>query len=88
MTLYANRSNVLVMREENGERKFELLNLNSNEVFNSPYFYLKPNDIVYVKPSKARLANTNYTSSTIRQWLPILFSALSLGTLVIYRLGQ
>jgi polysaccharide biosynthesis/export protein len=88
MTLYANRSNVLVMREENGERKFELLNLNSNEVFNSPYFYLKPNDVVYVKPNKARLANTSNTSNTVRQWLPIVFSALSLGTLIIYRLGE
>jgi len=30
------------------------LNLNSKDVFNSPYFYLKQNDIIYVEPSRAK----------------------------------
>jgi polysaccharide biosynthesis/export protein len=88
MTLYANRSDVLVMREENGERKFKLLDLNSNEVFNSPYFYLKPNDIVYVKPNKARISGASASASNTRLWLPTIFSALSFATIIIYRSFQ
>lgn len=81
LTLYASRSDVLVMREENGNRIFKLLNLNSNEVFSSPYFYLKPNDIVYVKPNKTKVSTTSNT----RLWLPTIFSAISLLSIVLYR---
>ena len=51
MTPFAKRNNVLVIREENGERAMVRLDFNSKDVFNSPYFYLKQNDIVYVEPS-------------------------------------
>jgi polysaccharide biosynthesis/export protein len=81
LTMFANRSDVLVMREENGNRTFKLLNLNSNEVFSSPYFYLKPNDIIYVKPNKTKIA----TASNTRLWLPTIFSALSLASIIFYR---
>lgn len=50
MTPYGKRNNVLVIREENGERNLVRLDFNSKEVFSSPYFYLKQNDIVYVEP--------------------------------------
>jgi polysaccharide biosynthesis/export protein len=81
LTLYANRSNVLIIREENNQRTFKLMNLNSNEVFSSPYFYLKPNDIVYVKPNKAKIATTSNT----RLWLPVVFSALSVTAIIFDR---
>lgn len=54
MTVYGKRENVLVIREENGERNMVRLDFNSKEVFSSPYFYLKQNDIVYVEPSHLR----------------------------------
>ena len=50
MTVYGKRNNVLIIREENGERKMMRLDFNSKDVFNSPYFYLRQNDIVYVEP--------------------------------------
>lgn len=82
MTLFANRSNVLLIREENNQRIFKVLNLNTNEIFSSPYFYLKPNDIVYVQPNKTKISG----SGVARAWLPIIFSAISLATITIYRL--
>lgn len=54
MTVYGKRQNVLVIREENGERNMVRLDFNSKDVFSSPYFYLKQNDIVYVEPSALR----------------------------------
>jgi polysaccharide export outer membrane protein len=53
---YANRTNVLLVREENGQRFYHRYNFQSNELFASPYFYLKQNDLVYVEPIKARVA--------------------------------
>ncbi len=54
ITPLARRDNVLIIREENGERKFGRLNLLSKDIFNSPYFYLKTNDVVYVEPVKSK----------------------------------
>ncbi len=50
VTSFANRKNILVVREQNGKREFARLNLQSVEVFKSPYFYLQQNDMVYVEP--------------------------------------
>lgn len=58
MTPYGERSSVLLIREENGQRTYHRLNLNSAEVLESPYFYLKQNDVVYVEPNKIRQANS------------------------------
>ncbi|WP_242672969.1 polysaccharide biosynthesis/export family protein [Niastella yeongjuensis] len=82
LTIYAQRDNVLVIRDENGKKLTHRLNLNSTELFSSPYYYLKSNDVVYVEPNKAKVASTSRTNT----WLPILFSALSLGVIVADRI--
>lgn len=63
LTEYGERSNVLLVREENGERKFVHLDLNSSETLNSPYFYLQQNDYIYVEPNKVRQANSKYNQN-------------------------
>lgn len=81
LTIYAQRDNVLVIREEDGKKITKRLNLNSTEVFNSPYYYLKSNDVVYVEPNKNKVA----TTSRWQLWVPIVLSALSLGIIVVDR---
>jgi len=49
---YGKRDNVLVIREVNGVRSLGRLDLASKLIFNSPFYYLKTNDIVYVEPDK------------------------------------
>lgn len=63
LTEYGERSNVLVIREENGERTFTHIDLNSADVLSSPYYYLQPNDYVYVSPNKIRQANSKYNQN-------------------------
>ena len=82
LTIYAKRDNVLVIREEEGVKTIKRLNLSSTELFSSPYYYLKTNDVVYVEPNKARVAS----SSRSQQWLPILFSALTFATIIADRI--
>ncbi len=53
-TDYARRNNVLVIRERNDVREFARVNTQDPALFSSPYFYLSPNDIVYVEPLKAK----------------------------------
>ena len=54
LTLYGQRTNVTVIREENGQRTIGELDLTSKDVFNSPYYYLRQNDVVYVEPNAKR----------------------------------
>lgn len=79
MTVYGKRNNVLVIREENGNRTMKRLNLNSQDVLNSPYFSLKQNDIVYVEPDKSK--SVEYSSST--RTMPIVVASLSAVALLI-----
>ena len=41
-----------ILREVDGTRITAAMNLNSKELFNSPYFYLRNNDVVYIEPNK------------------------------------
>ena len=54
MTIYGKRNNVLITRENNGKLEFVRLNLNSDEIFKSPYFYLQQNDVIYVEPNSVK----------------------------------
>lgn len=82
LTIYGKRENVLLIREENGKRMIRHINLNSSDFFTSPYYYLQPNDVVYVQPNKARVAS----ASRSQQLLPIIISTLSVIAIVIDRL--
>lgn len=55
LTPYANRNNILVIREKAGKREYGRLNLQSPAFFHSPYFYLEQNDVVYVEPTPAKV---------------------------------
>ncbi len=48
------RNNVLVIREENGQKKEFKIDLTTKEVFNSPVYYLNQNDLVYIQPNQAK----------------------------------
>ena len=85
MTVYARRDNVLVIREDEGKRVTKRLNLNSRELFTSPYYYLKSNDVVYVEPDKQKVATM---ATTRQQWIPIVVSTVSLASLIIWRFGR
>ena len=76
LTVYGERTKVMVIREENGKRHVEVLNLKSKDIFTSPYFYLKQNDVVYVEPVGAKAKSV----STFTTYFPIITSLASLGT--------
>ncbi|MDY3979383.1 MAG: polysaccharide biosynthesis/export family protein [Tidjanibacter sp.] len=76
LTPYGKRSRVQVIREEGGIRHIEVLDLKSSSVFNSPYFYLKQNDVVYIEPISAKAKSV----STFTTYFPIITSLASLGT--------
>lgn len=81
LTIYGKRDNVLLIREEDGVRKTRHINLNSSDFLNSEYYYLKPNDLIYVEPSKSKV----FSSNLGLQILPIVITSVSFLFLVLDR---
>ena len=81
LTVYAKRDNILLIREEENIKKLVRLDLTSDEIFTSPYYNLKSNDIIYVEANKSKVASTSRTY----QWLPIIVSTLSLAVIALDR---
>ncbi|MEO6327585.1 MAG: polysaccharide biosynthesis/export family protein [Ginsengibacter sp.] len=84
LTIYGKRENVLLIREINGRKQVRRIDLTSKNFFLSPYYYLQPNDVLYVEPNKAKMAN----ASLARTLLPSIISAVSVIALVIYRFNR
>ena len=74
LTLLGKRENILVIREVNGKRTFGRLDLLSKDIFKSPYFYLKTNDVVYVEPVRSKFLSRN----GVPQYIGIAAGALAL----------
>jgi polysaccharide export outer membrane protein len=84
LTIFGKRNNVLIIRTEAGKRTANRIDLNSSDLFNSPYYFLKPDDVVYVEPNKARVMS----ASRANQLLPAIVSGLSVLVVVIDRLTR
>ena len=59
LNITARRGKVWLIRENEGQRQYIPINLNSKEIFTSSYFYLKNNDVIYVQPGRTKFAGTD-----------------------------
>ncbi|WNJ19769.1 polysaccharide biosynthesis/export family protein [Pontibacter sp. G13] len=77
MTEFANATRVKILREtESGKIKKAYLNLGSTDVLESEYFFLRPNDVVYIEPYKAKGFQVNAAT------LSLALTAVSLVTVM------
>mgnify|MGYP005995170373 CR=1 FL=1 len=53
-----------VIRETDKGVVTQTLDLKSNAIFSSPYYYLQQNDIVYVEPNKSKVQSAAYNQNT------------------------
>jgi polysaccharide export outer membrane protein len=74
LTIYGLRDHVMLIRQVGQDKIIKRLDLNSSKLFQSPYYFLKSNDVVYVEPGVAKAAS----SSLVQQRLPVILSGLSL----------
>ena len=82
LSVYGKRPNILLVRESAaGEKTTARFNINDANIFNSPYYYLQQNDVIYVEPHKARARSADVSSYTF--WTPISSALISLATLTI-----
>lgn len=74
LTIYGLRDNVILIRQDGPDKLITRLDLNSSKILQSPYYFLKSNDVIYVEPAKDKIAST----SLFQQRIPIILSGLSL----------
>jgi polysaccharide export outer membrane protein len=83
MTIFGRRENVMLIRDNAGKKEFVRFDLNSTAFLNSPYFYLKQNDVIYIEPNKGKAASLNAART---QTYAIIGSALSVLVILFSRL--
>ncbi|GAB4091702.1 polysaccharide biosynthesis/export family protein [Flaviaesturariibacter terrae] len=81
LTIYGRRDNLLLIRDEGGQKMLTRIDLNSKQLLTSPYFYLRNGDVLYAEPNKARVGS----ASNSRQVLPIVLSGLSFVAIILDR---
>ncbi len=82
LTIYAVREDITVIREENGKRTFASINLQSKDLFESPYFYLQQNDLVYVRPNRYR-ASAGKVNANRSFYISLVSTFVSVATLIV-----
>jgi polysaccharide export outer membrane protein len=63
LTIYGQRENVLLIRDNNGQKVFHYFDLTKSDIFKSPFFYLQQNDVIYIEPNKSRKRTTRYNQA-------------------------
>lgn len=77
LTEFGNRKNIKLIRQTAKGSEVVLLDLTDPKLLESPYYYLRPNDALYVEPLRARAARGNVTN------LALVFSGISAVVLLL-----
>ena len=87
LTITAQRENIMVMREIDGEDQTYIINLcDRQQMLSSPAYYLQQNDVVYVTPNPKRRREARSSGNTFNQpsvWISLASLLTTLGALLI-----
>lgn len=83
MTLSSVRDDVQLLREDsNGHSQVIHLDLTRADITQSPYYYLRQNDVLYVKPTKARVHSSTMTDNT-SSWINWASLVATIASLIV-----
>ncbi len=84
ISLGGRKDNVMVIRQQGGRQEVGYIDLTKRTAFQSPYYYLKQNDVINVYPSEVRRQEVN---TFTRVYLPTFTTVIS-AILTVYALVQ
>ncbi len=58
LTLYGRRDNILIVRDFQGIKTYNRVDITKADFVNSPFYYLDQNDLIYVEPKKTKINST------------------------------
>jgi polysaccharide export outer membrane protein len=80
ISVYGNRKKVTLVRNENGRNIRINLDLTREDILSSPYYFIQPNDLIYVKPLRKRFWGMETFPTTLL--LSIITTALLIYTVI------
>jgi len=72
LTVYGERHTVQLMRTDNGVKEFYTIDLTNPDIVFSPLYFLRQNDILYVRPNGTKAGSSTYNAN-----LPLVVSLIS-----------
>ena len=87
LTEDANRKDIMIIREKGNTKEIKHLNLEDHSIFSSPWYYVQPNDIVYVtagineeKIAEEKRRNTQMTITLVASSVSLLVALVNIFT--------
>ena len=79
------RNKVMLIREEGDKKQVKFLNLEDHSIFSSPYYYVLPNDVVYVLPDHS-IRMKEDRRRNLQTTLSLVASGVSLFVIILDRI--
>ena len=73
LTINGRRDNILIIREMDGKKSYNFVDITKADFINSPFYYLSQNDLVYVEPNKTKM-----NSSAVGANISVILTSVSL----------
>lgn len=80
-----NKKDVIVIRQYPQGQKIHHLDLTDINVMKSPYYFIQPNDIIYVKPLRQKSIGTGETAVSSLTTIATVVSLITSGILIFSR---
>ncbi|MBP5538698.1 MAG: polysaccharide biosynthesis/export family protein [Bacteroidales bacterium] len=86
LTIFGRRDRLFVIREQDGKRNIYQMDMRSVDMFKSPGYYLKQNDVVYVEPNHVRAGQSTINENNVKSvslWISIGSFLATITTLLV-----
>ena len=80
LTIYGKRNNIRIIRQTNQGSETGTIDINKGDIFNSPYYFLRQNDVVYVEMNDRKIINSD--QSSLRVFGMVIGAVSALGVIV------
>jgi polysaccharide biosynthesis/export protein len=84
ITPLGKRDNILIIRETETGKQFKRLNMEDKAVFTSEWYYLKPDDVVYIEPNDVKIKEAKRVQK--QQNISLILSGASVVLIILSRL--
>lgn len=81
MTPIGKKDNILIIRETETGKQFKRLNLEDHSIFTSEWYYLKPDDVIYIEPNDKVIKDEKRART--QQTIALAMSGLSLAIIIL-----
>lgn len=60
LSIYGNRKNIMLIRENNGKRETHIIDITNSDFLQSDVYFLKQNDVIIVSPNNAQVQSSAF----------------------------